>query len=240
MKNKKMIIAFLVLVLVGIAITIVMISIMNNNENNMKTAKVDNDFNLNEKFDKEEKKIFGEYNISEGMNDKDPKIPQNLLNNNYTFVVKVKVIAIGSEAQILPRTENFYNPYMPYTPIEIEVIDSISGDNLTGKMTVYIQGGDIKISALEKTIDVEEQKKMGIYDLTKEEKESMFIEYSIDNNYDLVENNEYVLLLSKQATDLYTINSNGYGIFVEDSSIVKNRSNSMVLKNVLTGNKLEM
>ena len=56
----------------------------------------------------------------------------------------MKIISIG-EAKMLPKTEHFDDSKQPYTPVEVEIIKTISGNELSGTVTVYLSGGDIKI-----------------------------------------------------------------------------------------------
>ncbi|MGM0867543.1 MAG: hypothetical protein ACQEWF_23100 [Bacillota bacterium] len=160
---------------------------------------------------------------------KDPKLPENLIHEGITSIVHLKVLSMG-EAEILPKKENFYND-TPYTPIEVEIVDTISGNPLSGKKTVYIQGGNIKISKLIESMDIQRSNKMGLNQLSQEKKDTMYITYSSDHDYKMEIGEEYVVILVNPAEDIYTVMANGYGIF----DIEKTKSSKKIFKNVVTG-----
>lgn len=190
-----------------------------------------------ETINKEKSHIYGSIKNSYKWS-KDVSNPEVIIKNN--TVVKAKIKSI-KEAIMLEPKEGFYNPYTPYTPVEIEIINSISGDSLSGTITVYLNGGNIRISKIMKNLDNEECKKMGIDKLSEEEKNNSFLQYSNEFDYELQTNEEYVLVLTKEATDIYVISANGYGIFKENKSDAKTQGNTnkIILKNVLTGKELE-
>lgn len=168
--NKKILIYIglflLITIVVGSIVTIIVRS-----QKNINVGKTETKDNIIENHQIEDN-IVGEVSIGEGITEKDLSIPENLLDNNYTSIVKVKVLSVGEEATFLPRKEKFYNPYTPYTPINVEIIETINGDNLTGKMTIYMKGGKVKVIDVEKQVDYEEQEKMGdnIFNSRRKEK----------------------------------------------------------------------
>ncbi|RSD21091.1 hypothetical protein [Mesobacillus subterraneus] len=174
------------------------------------------------------KEIFGKYEreFSWAIN---PTIPENLFTPEATSVVQLKVLSMG-EAEILPQTEEFITQD-PYTPIEVEILDTISGNPLSGNKTIYIDGGDIKISKLMKFIDKEKSNKMGFDKLSEKDRDNMYISYTSDNDYKMKIGKEYTVFLVKQTEDIYTIMGSGYGIF----DIEKDAMGKKTFKNVLTG-----
>jgi hypothetical protein len=150
----------------------------------------------------------------------DPKIPTNLINDHPTskYIIKVKVTSVG-EGEMLPKQENFYNPYTCYTPIKMQIIDNLSETNtLSGTITAYIDGGKIKISNLLTTISEDTARNLGILNLSKEDQEK-YIEYIWTNPYyKPTIGNEYVIIINKANANLYQIMCGGYGIFKVDKS----------------------
>ncbi len=175
------------------------------------------------------------YGTSETENSwvKDPTVPENLLIKGLTSVVQLKVLSIG-EAEILPKIGDFYSQD-PYTPIQVEVIDTISGNPMSGEKTIYINGGDIKISNLENSLDKGTSQKMGLDNLTSKQKETEYISYVSDHDYKMKTGKDYTVILVKQADDFYTVIGNGYGIFKASNS---KRTN--MFKNVLTGKESDL
>lgn len=238
MKNKKMLIIISIIMIILAFTTIIVIIKLPQKSINVGEKLVQK--NTNAVDIKTENNIFAEVSMNEGMTDKDLSLPENLLDNNYTSIIKVKVLSVGEEAVFLPKKEKFYNPYTPYIPVNIQILENISGDQLSGNVTIYMKGGKVKITDVEKQVDIEEQEKMGIMSLTQEEKETKYINYKIENEVELNKNEEYIFLLAKQATNLYTLNSNGYAVFKEEQSDIQTRSNNTIrtFKNVLTQKEL--
>lgn len=132
----------------------------------------------------------------------------------------------------MPPKGEFYNPD-PFTPVKVEVLNTLSGKSLSKELTVYLDGGEIKISELVKSMDKESIAKMGLDELSKKEQESMYISYTSDSDYKLQAGTEYTMLLTKQADGIYTVRDNGYGIFNIDKA--KQKLGKTTLTNVLTG-----
>lgn len=165
----------------------------------------------------------------------DPADPNNLITNE-SYVVKVEIISIG-EAKMLPKTEHFDDSKQPYTPVEVEIIKTISGNELSGTVTVYLSGGDIKISDLIKSLDEALVKKMELNTLSQEEQNKKYISYKTTYDYKLKTGNQYVVILNKQADEIYAIVANGYGIFQADQALLKEKKQE-IFKNVLTDKEL--
>lgn len=156
----------------------------------------------------------------------DPHIPSNLFEREEnSYVIKVKVESIG-DTLFLEETEKFYG-VGPYTPINITVSETLYGDKIEDLKTIYLSGGQIKISELIKKLDKASIEKMGFDELSKSEQESKDVSYETDYDYDLKVGEEYVVILARQDNNAYTIMTNGYGIFKEDAATKE-------YKNVLT------
>ena len=167
----------------------------------------------------------------------DPSIPENILNDHpeSKYVVKVKILSVG-EGEMLPRQENFYNPFTCHTPIKMQVIDNFKDTNsLSGTLTAYITGGKIKIANILKGTK-QEIEYMGIYDASQVDPEQ-YIEYKWSvPYYEFNIGEEYVLILNKTNSSLYQIFDGGYGIF----TVEKLSDGSETYKNVISGKILEM
>lgn len=144
----------------------------------------------------------------------DPTIPENIIKDNpkSKYIVKVKITSIG-EGEILPKQENFYNPFTCYTPIKMQVIDNLLETNkLSETITAYIVGGKIKIANILKGTK-QQIEYMGIGDVSKVDPER-YIEYIwSDPYYEPSVGEEYVIIIGKANENLYQICCGGYGIF---------------------------
>lgn len=167
----------------------------------------------------------------------DPTNPINLINDisETKCVVKVKIASIG-EGEMLPKQENFYNPFTCYTPIEMQVVSNLLDENeLLGNVTAYITGGKMKIANILKGTK-EEIEYMGIYDVSQVDPEK-YIEYKWSVPY--YEPNigeEYVIILNKVNPNLYQIMGGGYGIF----KIEKTKEDMEIYRNVITNKEWKM
>jgi len=150
----------------------------------------------------------------------DPTVPENIIKNGSKskYLIKVRIISIG-EGEILPKQENFYNPFTCHTPIEMQIQDNLLSTNeLSGIITAYITGGKIKISSILETATKQEIEYMGINDISQVDKEK-YIEYIwADPFYEPKIGDEYVMIISKANENLYQICCGGYGIFKIDKS----------------------
>lgn len=144
----------------------------------------------------------------------DPTMPENIIKDNQKskYIVKVKIASIG-EGEMLPKQENFYNPFTCHTPIKMQVIDNLLETNkLSGTITAYITGGKIKIANILKGTK-QQIEYMGINDVSQVDPEQ-YIEYKWSTPY--YEPNvgeEYVIIIGKANENLYQICCGGYGIF---------------------------
>lgn len=170
-------------------------------------------------------------------NPREPRII--LMNVKEASVVHLKVQSI-EEAEILPKYENFYT-YMPYTPLEVEIGETVYGNVLSGKKTIYIEGGDIRISNLLDSWvgnEYEGLEKMGLTKLSKEEQETKFISYTSEYDYKMEPGKEYAVILAEQQTEdeIYTVIERGYGIF----EIEETEQGDKIYRNVITGKTLKL
>ena len=169
-------------------------------------------------------------------NPREPRIM--LLNVEEASVVHLKVQSIG-EAEIPPKYEDFYT-YMPYTPLKVEIGETLYGNALYGKKTIYIAGGDIRISNLLDSWvgnEYEGLEKMGLNKLSKEEQETKFISYTSEYDYKMEPGKEYAVILAKQPAEdeIYTVIARGYGIF----EIEETDQGEKIYRNVITGKTLK-
>ncbi|MCR8848442.1 hypothetical protein NQ095_08520 [Rossellomorea sp. SC111] len=151
----------------------------------------------------------------------DPREPENLVGDD-GIVVKLKVLSIR-EAKILAKTETFYTE-TPYTPIDVSIQETINGKHLSGKKTIYVEGGDIRISNLVESWDKHRVSLLGLNKLTKKEQESKFMSFGSEYDYEMAPGKEYAVILTKQQTEgeIYTVVGRGYGIFEMEENKYRN------------------
>jgi hypothetical protein len=178
---------------------------------------------------KEKKDIYGTFE-SENSWVSDPREPENLFRASGS-VVQIKVLSI-SEAKILPKTQNFYTD-SPFTPIEVTIQETIDGKSLSGKKTIYVQGGDLRISNLIESWDENRVSSLGLNKLTKEEQKSKFMSFTSEYDYEMEPGKEYTVILAKPQTEgeIYTVMARGYGIF----EIEESKNGGKLYRNVITG-----
>lgn len=163
---------------------------------------------------------------------KDPEVPENIIEITNT-AVKVKVI----EKDIC----DYYFKDLPFpqTKYKVELKDVIMGDikNLT---EVYDSGGDIRLDRLIKhfeEVEPSDIKKMGLDKITEEQSREEYVKYTFSYNYDLLEGEEYILVIGPEGR----IVDNGYGIFIADKQEQKQTSTNSLekksYKNVISKNE---
>ncbi|MFE7064020.1 hypothetical protein ACFVAD_17960 [Sutcliffiella sp. NPDC057660] len=175
------------------------------------------------------------YSVSQSENSwaVDPREPRNLMTDGGS-VVHLKVQSVG-EAVILPKYEDFYT-YEPFTPLEVEIVDTISGKALSGRKTIYIGGGNIRIANLLDSWvgnEYEGFEKMGLTKMSQEEQERQFISYTSEYDYKMEPGKEYAVILVRKTSEaqLYGVMGQGYGIF----EIEETGQGDKIYRNVLTG-----
>ncbi|WP_335871488.1 hypothetical protein [Bacillus sp. 2205SS5-2] len=168
--------------------------------------------NMRLQVERSNREIYGSFGNWEYSWDTDPREPENLFHEEGS-VVHLKVLSID-EAVILPKSERFYTD-MPFTPLEVEIVETISGNPLSGVKTIYMDGGDIRISKLVESWNENRVSNMGLNKLSKEEQETKFMSFTSEYDYDMDLGKEYAVILTRQETeeDIYTVTANGYGIF---------------------------
>jgi hypothetical protein len=222
MKNKKIICGIIIAILIAVII-IGIIAI----KNNKKLLSKKNETNTKETTIAKatEHEIYQTVR-SENNWAIDPRDPKNLLKLD-GILLKIKVKSIG-DAVFLPKTSEMNDPYRPYTPVKVEIIQNLSGKDINIKdNTLYMCGGDIKLSEYEKSIDNVDKQRLGIDKLSNTEKENKYMRIQMEYSYDLKENNEYIVIINSIGDGRYQIVNGGYGIFTIEQSTLN-------LKNVLT------
>lgn len=188
--------------------------------------------------DTDNKLFYGTYETNANWV-KDPTEPKNLLQmTKNNSVIKVKVKSIG-EAVFLEKTTDFYDP-IPCTPVEVIVEETLDGQPIDEIKTIYLSGGNVKVSDVMKSLDQGSIEKMGFDTLTKKQQETMYISYKSEYDYNLKPDEEYVLIVAKISNDAYIVVANGYGVFKEDKELTNASSISSkgILKNVITKKEL--
>lgn len=179
----------------------------------------------------ENKNIYGTFKTNSNWV-KDPIIPDNVIEMAHNYaIVKVKINYIG-EADFIKLTDP-----CPYTPVNVDVIEVIDGTMEKGTKTLYVEGGDVKVSNVLKTLNEAEKEKMELQDITQEDAENMYISYISDQDYKMELGKEYTLILSNRDNSI--IMANGYGIFTEDTGAsIQSKNTTRTFKNVITGKEL--
>jgi len=172
----------------------------------------------------------------------DPKNPENILAGINRHIIKVKVTSIG-DAEFLPTTEYYNNPYSPCTPIEVEILENLYGGEINPiNNKIYISGGNITLSNLCSRLDDIDIERMGLNSLSKNEKENQYMRFETEFTYDVKPGNVYTLVVADIGNNLYKIVDEGCGIFIENTSNTptsKATPSNISLENVLTGIKIE-
>lgn len=169
--------------------------------------------------------------------DKDPTELANLINKN-SYIIKVRIDNV--KESILLDENNGVQHNIPLTPIDATVIENIYGDINAQNICFYVPGGEVKISEIMKTMNDAQIEKMEYNKLTKEEMNNSYISYFSESDYTMEENEEYIIVVNKSIDNNYYLSCNGYGIFKENQSnvIMQNDSNTIILKNCLTGKEV--
>ena len=105
---------------------------------------------------------------------------------------------------MLPKQENFYDPYTCYTPIKMQIIDNLLDTNkISGTITAYMTGGKMKIANILKGTK-QEIEYMGISDVSQVDPEQ-YIEYKWSTlpYYEPNIGDEYIIVVNKTNQNLY-------------------------------------
>ncbi len=227
---KKSKIFIIGITLIGIVSIIALIFF---SSNVMKRANVNNEKEIVASTN--DKKIVGTFKTNTSWVE-DPLIPENVIKMSYDYsIIKAKVTSIG-ETNFLKLTDP-----SPYTPIEIEIKEIIEGTAKNDLKTIYIEGGDVKVSEVLKTLNEAEKEKMELNNITEEDAKNMYISYISDEDYNLELDKEYIFILSNKDNSI--IMAGGYGIFTEENTLetqTQSQNATRIFTNVLSGNKLNI
>lgn len=133
---------------------------------------------------------------------------QNLLNDT-TSVVKVKVTGLG-EAHFVDGV-GFSDE--PQTPIQFELLETISGQTISTDAHIYASGGLVSLAEMVRGLAPERIAKMEIDQLTHEQQAEQFMLYSADYDVELTVGETYVFLVVQQENGDYSLLLNGYSVF---------------------------
>lgn len=199
--------------------------------NSKQTSDILNDKEIASSNDIETSQIFGTF-TSENSWAFDPTITENLIDSSQS-IVKIKVVSIEKSNFI-----QSLNSDRPLTPLNVEVVENLSGENLSGELKIYSFGGKVLISDLIKHLPQQTIEKMELNTLSTEQQNSMYISYESEEDYDFKVGKEYVVILNKQPNDILTVFASGYGIFQSDD--VNSKTSKKIYKNILTGKELKL
>ena len=133
-----------------------------------------------------------------------------------TIVVTAKILS--NDAGVFIAKNGYYDSN-PFTPVTIDVTSVILGDFGLGKATIYNSGGYVLIEDLithyEKHFGKERCEKMELYDLSQDERNSMYMSFNGDESYVLTQEKEYLLIFDYN-DDLEEYMIDGFGIFEKD------------------------
>lgn len=140
------------------------------------------------------------------------------------IIIKAKVLEIGK------GTYKYTPNLSPTTPIYVETLEVLKGNVDSNINIILKRGGVVTVREVIENSPSTSVNKMGLNLLTEEEKNTKYIVYNEDGNYDLEVGKTYVIALRNGNDGNYYISANGYSIFQV--------SNQKIYTNVLTGNEL--
>lgn len=115
-------------------------------------------------------------------------------------------------------------------------------DNINNLDKIYLTGGRVTISEAMEVISEGDAEKLGYDKLPSNELNTTYVDYVSDYDYKLNPLDEYIFILAKQSNNTYEVLGNGYGIFTEDNSKSKVKSDvsgqKIAYKNVLSQKEL--
>ncbi|MDR1409787.1 MAG: hypothetical protein LBJ12_05930 [Oscillospiraceae bacterium] len=151
----------------------------------------------------------------------DPKDTEKTL-NAVESVVRAKVLSADPASFLRPTAGS------PYTPLNVQVLEVMSGDLELGSQTLYFPGGSVTAEQYLEANPTSGQK-IGLEDMTQNERQKYYLDFPSEMDCDLNKNTEYVFLLveDERVPNGYFIFTGGYSIFTTDK------------KNVKTGNELK-
>lgn len=155
-------------------------------------------------------------------------------------VVKAKVTSI--EKPLFLNTKEIREVSYPVTPVNISIEEVLLGDNINNLDKIYLTGGRVTISEAMEVISEGDAEKLGYDKLPSNELNTTYVDYVSDYDYKLNPLDEYIFILAKQSNNTYEVLGNGYGIFTEDNSKSKVKSDvsgqKIAYKNVLSQKEL--
>lgn len=155
--------------------------------------------------------------------------PKNIIENS-SDVVRVRVLS-ADKAVFLHSSST-----SPDTPLNVQVLEVMSGNMKLGAQTIYFPGGAVTVEEYLKQRP-ESGTKMGLADLAKSEQKKMYLEFTSEMDYDLKKNAEYIFLLVwNEDIDQYVVNNGAYCTFSTDKRNVKTNNE---LKSTIAGKAKE-
>lgn len=138
---------------------------------------------------------------------------QNLL-NDATSVIKVKVTGLG-DAQFV---DGVGFSMEPQTPIEFELLDTVSGQTLASDAKIYASGGLVSLAEMVRALSAEQIAKMEIDTLTPQQQAEQFMLYRSDYDVELTSGQTYLFLVTQQVNGDYSLLLNGYSVFTPNDA----------------------
>ncbi|MGL5351781.1 MAG: hypothetical protein ACRDA5_00500, partial [Clostridium sp.] len=129
----------IILSLILSTILIGVVSFNFNQKDNITESSVDNPI-IETVTSIENKEIFGTMDTNFSWA-KEPT-PQNLISDS-SAIVKIKILSIGDSEFM-----DSLNYDRPLTPVNVQILNVISGDKLSDTLNIYTLGGDVKVSEL--------------------------------------------------------------------------------------------
>ncbi|MDR3344486.1 MAG: hypothetical protein LBT21_02675, partial [Oscillospiraceae bacterium] len=134
-------------------------------------------------------------------------------------VVRAKVLSAGTAGLFEPGA-----PSSPYTPLNVQVLEVLSGDMELGAQTLYFPGGAVTAEEYLSKNPTSGQK-IGLAELSQSERKSKYLQFTSETDFDIKKNTEYVFVLGqdveKVAPDLFFVYVGAYGTFTKDKKNVK-------------------
>ncbi|MDR3344865.1 MAG: hypothetical protein LBT21_04665, partial [Oscillospiraceae bacterium] len=102
------------------------------------------------------------------------------------IVVRAKVLSAEKAGLLHPGA-----PSSPYTPLNVQVLEVLSGDMELGAQTLYFPGGAVTAEEYLSKNPTSGQK-MGLADLSAKEQKSKYLQFTSETDFDIKKNTEYV------------------------------------------------
>lgn len=147
---------------------------------------------------------------SEMSYESDPGQLENIIYPETTSIVRGRIKRIG-QARYLEKVPNKLVLLNPQTPIEIESLEVIYGQELDTDL-VYLDGGRVSADEVIKNNDEESAVILGLDKLSPVERKTSYVSYPTEAAR-LREGEEYIFVVYKEPTGVYTTQVEAYGIF---------------------------